>query len=337
MRIAVIGTGIAGLGAAHALARAPTRSSCSSASARVGGHANTVDVARGDGRLGARHRLHRAQRAQLPAADRGCSASWAWRPRTREMSFSVSLRRLRPRVRRSRRAAGAPGSRLLREILRFLRSAAHGSRATSTPAQTLDAVRRARGLLPRASATTTWCRCASALWSTAPTRRSPSRPRYAVRFLQNHGLLGFRRLRWRTVVGGSRRYVARPARAARRAAAPGAPCAPIDARRRRRHLRDRRRRAAPLRRRRRRHARRRRRWRCSPTPTTLERRLLGAFRTTANETVLHTDACSCRAAALRAAVLELPARRLPRRSAAPDRDVLPQPPPAPGRAASSTA
>ena len=30
---------------------------------------------------------------------------------------------------------------------------------------------------------------------------------YAVRFFQNHGLLGFRRHRWLTVTGGSRRYV----------------------------------------------------------------------------------------------------------------------------------
>ena len=48
---------------------------------------------------------------------------------------------------------------------------------------------------------------ASALWSTAPAQTLSSPASYAVRFFQNHGLLGFRRHTWRTVVGGSRRYV----------------------------------------------------------------------------------------------------------------------------------
>ena len=32
---------------------------------------------------------------------------------------------------------------------------------------------------------------------------------YAIRFFDNHGMLGFGRFRWRTVAGGSRRYVTR--------------------------------------------------------------------------------------------------------------------------------
>ena len=58
----------------------------------------------------------------------------------------------------------------------------------------------------------------SALWSTAPGRALEFPAAYAIRFFDNHGMLGFGRFRWRTVTGGSRRYVDAIARAARRAA-----------------------------------------------------------------------------------------------------------------------
>jgi predicted NAD/FAD-binding protein len=47
----------------------------------------------------------------------------------------------------------------------------------------------------------------SALWSTAPGRALEFPAAHAVRFFANHGMLGFGRFRWRTVTGGSRRYV----------------------------------------------------------------------------------------------------------------------------------
>ena len=48
-----------------------------------------------------------------------------------------------------------------------------------------------------------------ALWSTSPDQTLGFPAAYAVRFFANHGLLGFRRHRWRTVTGGSRHYVER--------------------------------------------------------------------------------------------------------------------------------
>jgi predicted NAD/FAD-binding protein len=92
------------------------------------------------------------------------------------------------------------------EILRFLR---FGSRA-------LDE-RYARSTLGDFVAAEGYSRAfrdhylvpfASALWSTAPARTLGFPVHYAMRFFQNHGLLGFRRHPWRTVAGGSRRYVA---------------------------------------------------------------------------------------------------------------------------------
>jgi predicted NAD/FAD-binding protein len=47
----------------------------------------------------------------------------------------------------------------------------------------------------------------SALWSTAPGRALEFPAAYAIRFFANHGMLGFGRFRWRTVTGGSHRYV----------------------------------------------------------------------------------------------------------------------------------
>jgi predicted NAD/FAD-binding protein len=47
----------------------------------------------------------------------------------------------------------------------------------------------------------------SALWSTSPGRALEFPAAYAIRFFDNHGMLGVGRFRWRTVTGGSRRYV----------------------------------------------------------------------------------------------------------------------------------
>jgi predicted NAD/FAD-binding protein len=47
----------------------------------------------------------------------------------------------------------------------------------------------------------------AALWSTPPGRALEFPAAGAIRFFDQHGMLGFRRLAWRTVAGGSRAYV----------------------------------------------------------------------------------------------------------------------------------
>jgi predicted NAD/FAD-binding protein len=47
----------------------------------------------------------------------------------------------------------------------------------------------------------------AAIWSTPPDAALDLPARYAVSFLANHGVLGVRHFRWRTVTGGSREYV----------------------------------------------------------------------------------------------------------------------------------
>ena len=136
------------------------------------------------------------------------------------MSFSVELRRLRPRVLGSGRwpqprdpaPPGIPRAAVARSC---------AGCATARRSLEASATRRglARGVRRTAAATRSCFRPVpgaahrGALVDRARTRRSTSRPPTPIRFFDNHGMLGFRRKQWRTVVGGSHQYVARsPAR-----------------------------------------------------------------------------------------------------------------------------
>jgi predicted NAD/FAD-binding protein len=224
MRIAVIGAGIAGLGCAYALQRtlrAKARITLYEASARLGGHANTVDVALD----GTTHpvdtgflvfnertypnlvRLFRELRVPTAASD---------------MSFAVSLplsggRRLEwaganlDTVFAQRRNLLSPAFwRMLRDILRFNRQGARVAEGREDDGglalgEFLDrngyseAFRRWY-LLPMAAA----------IWS-CPTTTMLAYPFATfVRFCHNHGLLQIEgRPQWYTVAGGARCYVQR--------------------------------------------------------------------------------------------------------------------------------
>jgi uncharacterized protein len=211
VRVAVVGTGISGLGAAYALARAH-EVEVFEREPRPGGHANTVVVARPEGGglpLDTGFLVHNEQNYPLLSRlfrELGVAVQDS------EMSFSVACRSCRleysgVRLWSQPRAFARPGfGRLVSEIVRFLRSgerALHERYARSTLGEFVAAERYTRAfrdhyLVP----------FASALWSTAPAQTLAFPVQYAVRFFQNHGLLGFRRHRWRTVAGGSRSYVA---------------------------------------------------------------------------------------------------------------------------------
>ena len=211
MRIAVVGAGIAGLGAARALARAH-EVEVFERDARAGGHANTVTLAR-PGRspleLDTGFLVHNAR--NYPRLTR-LFRELGVRVQDSDMSFSVSCERsgleyAAVRLWSQPRALAHPVFLgLLREIVRFLRSAANAleERFART---TLGEYVAAEGY-SRAFRDLYLVPFTSALWSTAPTETLAFPVSYAVRFFQNHGLLGFRRHQWLTVVGGSRRYVA---------------------------------------------------------------------------------------------------------------------------------
>ena len=118
-----------------------------------------------------------------------------------EMSFSMSCGcGLEWSSRRPWRA----GAGLLREILRFLRTAGDAE----TEGKSFDRFLRDEGY----SDSFRWhylVPMTSALWSTAPGDALEFPAAYGIEFFRNHGMLGLRRERWRTVTGGSRAYVQR--------------------------------------------------------------------------------------------------------------------------------
>lgn len=201
MKVAVIGSGISGLGAAYLLARSHDVQ-VFERDARAGGHANTVvhdGLALDTGFL-----VHNDRNYPLLGrlfGELGVSTHES------DMSFSVNCNRCgleysgrRPFAQPAN--AAKPGFlSLLWEIGRWLRTA-RPEDETQSLAEYLDAHGysqrfRRHFLVP----------LTSALWSTAPGRALEFPAAYAIRFFDNHGMLGFGRFRWRTVTGGSRRYV----------------------------------------------------------------------------------------------------------------------------------
>jgi predicted NAD/FAD-binding protein len=273
--IAIIGTGIAGLGAAYALSRLH-EVELFEAGEHAGGHANTVDH---DGLcLDTGFLVHNERNyPQLTRLFRELGVA----TQPSEMSFAMSCGcGLEWSSRRPWRAG--PG--LLREIVRFLRTAGDAD-ANGT---SFDRFLREEGY----SESFRWhylVPMTSALWSTAPGDALEFPASYGIDFFRNHGMLGLRRNRWRTVTGGSRAYVqalldrvaapvhlAAPVRSLRRTDAGvelrchdgsvrsfGGAVVATSAPRALALLED---------------------------PSTAERDLLSAFETTSNETVLHTDA-----------------------------------------------
>jgi predicted NAD/FAD-binding protein len=201
MRIAVIGSGVSGLGASHVLARSHDVHVFEQ-DGRPGGHANTVvhdGLALDTGFLVHNERNYPLLTRLLRELGVATHES--------DMSFSVSCSGCgleysgrRPFAQPFNAARPAFLS-LLWEVGRWLRTA-RPEDETQSLAEYLDVHGysqrfRRHFLVP----------LTSALWSTAPGRALEFPASYAIRFFANHGMLGFGRFRWRTVTGGSRRYV----------------------------------------------------------------------------------------------------------------------------------
>jgi predicted NAD/FAD-binding protein len=201
MRIAVVGSGVAGLGAAYVLSRAHDVR-VFEREGRAGGHANTVTH---DGlALDTGFLVHNERNYPLLGRlfrELGVATH------SSDMSFSVSCSGCgleysgRRPFAQPRNAASPRFVSLVWEIGRWLRTASPEDESQSL-ADYLDLHGysdrfRRHFLVP----------LTSALWSTAPGRALEFPAAYAIRFLDNHGMLGFGRFKWRTVTGGSRTYV----------------------------------------------------------------------------------------------------------------------------------
>ena len=223
MHIAVVGSGIAGLGAAWALSRSHDVT-VFEAEPRLGGHANTMDVAWGDGTTTAvdtgfivynprnyPHLIRLFDRLGVPTEGS-------------DMSFGVSLGGGRLEYAGSPRGLVAQPSNLLkpsywsmvRQILRFYKEApALLELDPQHPAamQALGDYLQDNGY----SASFTYDHLlpmAAAIWSCPVDAVMRFPVRSFVQFLDNHGLMLIRgRPQWRTVAGGSREYVRRIAEA----------------------------------------------------------------------------------------------------------------------------
>lgn len=216
LRIAVIGTGIAGMSAAWLLNQAHHVTVYEQAS-RVGGHCNTVDVPGESGSTPVDMGFivyNPATYPNLVALFRHLDVA----TQASDMSFAVSLRggaleyagtNLNGLFAQRRNLVQLRFWSMLRDLLRFYREAPRDIHSSPAEHQSLGDYLAVHGykdafirdhLLPMAAA----------IWST-PSQRMADHPAAAfVRFCDNHGLLRIRhRPEWRTVTGGSRAYVKR--------------------------------------------------------------------------------------------------------------------------------
>ncbi len=204
MRVAVIGSGIAGLGAAYLLSRAHDVELFERDS-RPGGHVNTVEHA-GLG-LDTGFIVHNGP--NYPYLTR-LFDELGVRVQDSEMSFSVSCGDCglewsgRRPFAQARNLADPRFHRFLAEVARWLRTAT--STLDTSEGLSLGQYVSRHGYSERFR-THFLVPLTSALWSTAPERALDFPATYAIGFFEHHGMLGFGRLSWRTVSGGSRRYV----------------------------------------------------------------------------------------------------------------------------------
>ena len=192
MKIAVVGTGIAGLSSAYLLSRAHDVV-LFEANDYVGGHTNTVDV--GELAIDTGFIVH--NRRNYPLLTR-LFDELGVKTQPTVMSFSMEC------------ACGAAWSSRrpwtagvgLREIIRFLRTAGAADVEGKTLAEFVSDAGYSETFLWHYLVPMT-----SALWSTAPGDALRVPATFAIEFFRHHGMLGLRREQWRTVVGGSREYV----------------------------------------------------------------------------------------------------------------------------------
>ena len=206
MKIAIVGSGISGLGAAYLLTRAHDVT-VFERDDRPGGHSHTVLHA--GQALDTGFLVHNTRNYPLLVR---LFDELGVQTQSSEMSFSVSCDGCgleysgrRPLAQR-RNAASTRFAALVWEIGRWLRTARRSLEEADYERHSLRSYLDERGysqrfrrhfLVP----------LTSALWSTAPGRALEFPAAYAIRFFDNHGMLGFGRFRWRAVTGGSQTYV----------------------------------------------------------------------------------------------------------------------------------
>ncbi len=222
MRIAIIGSGIAGHSAALALSYAEERHDVVlyEREARAGGHAATVDVAWRGGTIPVDTGFIVYNEPNYP----NLTAFFEWAgvaTQASDMSFSVSAERGKfewcgaegagafDRLFAQRRNLASPSFlNMLCDIMRFQKQAAADLAARSIGADSLGAYLARHGFGERLKADYL-VPMGAAIWSTSPRAMLEFPAQSFIEFFENHALLRWQRPQWRTVTGGSRSYVER--------------------------------------------------------------------------------------------------------------------------------
>lgn len=213
MRIAVIGSGIAGNACAWALSR-HHRVTMYERELRPGGHSHTVEVDCGGERIAVDTGFIVFNEVNYPnfvrLLDHLGVASHA-----SDMSFAVSLGDGRfewsgqslGTVFAQRRHLASPGFlRMLADVVRFNRAAPAARRAGALAGRSLGDFVRA-GRYSRRFVEHYIVPMGAAIWSTPVDRMLDFPAESFVAFFENHRLVNLRQIPWRTVTGGSRSYV----------------------------------------------------------------------------------------------------------------------------------
>ncbi|MFP4154811.1 MAG: NAD(P)/FAD-dependent oxidoreductase [Halothiobacillaceae bacterium] len=218
LRIAVIGSGISGLAAAWLLGQ-HHRVTVLEQDTRLGGHTHTVEVRDRGSALPVDTGFIVYNEPNYPLLT-GLFEFLGIETQETEMSFSVSMddgrleyggANLNTLFSQRRNLLRPSFLRMVRDILRFNRlgKATLARETPGTEDQTLDDFLTKHGFCDQL-ARNYLLPMAAAIWScpTDTMRRFPARS--FLRFFENHGLLNIEdRPQWRTVVGGSWRYVER--------------------------------------------------------------------------------------------------------------------------------
>lgn len=226
MRIAIVGSGVAGLSCAHVLG--PHHEvTLFEAETRLGGHANTVTVQDPEaGPIGVDAGFIVHNDRNYPHLTR-LFAELAVPVRDTEMSFAVTDRdfngtgsvftyratNLRTLFADRRNLVRPAMMRMLVDIVRFHRDANHLLDRHGADPDSVDEDQSLAEFLDQGRYSPTFVDLhlvpmGASVWSADPTTFDTFPVVSLFGFLRNHGLLGFRdRPQWRTVVGGSRTYV----------------------------------------------------------------------------------------------------------------------------------
>lgn len=216
MRIAVVGTGIAGLATAWLLRPYHAVTVFESAS-RLGGHVNTVDLTLGGRDIAVDTGFIVYNERTYPLLTRLLAHLGVATQRSR-MSFSASLGEaeveyaggsLSALLAQRRNLLRPPYLRMLLDLHRFNQLARRYLREEDSDGPSLGQFLDRHGF-GRGLADWYLLPMAASIWSASAAQMRDYPARSFLAFFANHGLLTVgRRLAWRTVTGGARRYVDR--------------------------------------------------------------------------------------------------------------------------------